>query len=320
MLDYTVFYKDAWRFEDWPGHEGWDVFLSAFNSSDRVQQVFNKATASQKHWLIAREYQYQEDEFPSTGRCVVAQSEFEADVIKGYFTETAVSPGDIRLCVDITGFMRPHLLFLLRFLAENGVRTFDVIYSEPGHYEKAEKTRFSDEVVVDIRQIAGFEGNHVTDTSSDVLVIGAGYDDKLIAHVAEHKDSAKKVRILGLPSLRADMYQQNVLRAELAAEQVGGHALDGIDTHFAPANDPFVTAESISCVVRKMRDRKAISNLYLSPLATKVQALGFGLYYLFECVGQPVSVVFPFCRRYSRETSKGISRVWRYRIELPHRP
>lgn len=320
MLDYTVFYKDAWQFDDWPGDEGWDVFLSAFNSSDRVQQVFNKATASQKHWLIAREYQYNEDEFPSTGRCLVAKSEFEAEVIKGYFNETGVTPRDVRLCVDITGFMRPHLLFLLRFLAESGVSAFDVIYSEPGHYEKAEKTRFSDEVIVDIRQIAGFEGNHVTDTASDVLIIGAGYDDKLIAHVAEHKDSAKKVRILGLPSLRADMYQQNVLRAELAAEQVGGNSLDGIDTHFAPANDPFVTAESLSAVVRQMRERRPISNLYLSPLATKVQALGFGLYYLYECIGQPVSLVFPFCRRYSRETSKGISRVWRYRIELPLRP
>jgi len=319
VLDYTVFYKDAWSFEDWPGDEGWDVFLSAFNSSDRVQQVFGKAVARDKHWLIAKEYQYSEEELPSTGYCVIATSHFEAEVIKHYFQETRLKPKHLKLCVDITGFMRPHLLFLLRFLAENGVSGFDVVYSEPGRYASAEKTQFSDEVIVDVRQIAGYEGNHVTDTASDVLIIGAGYDDKLIAHVAEHKDSARKVRILGLPSLRADMYQQNVLRAELAAEQVGGNALEGIDTHFAPANDPFVTADSISNIVRRMRERKPISNLYLSPLATKVQTLGFGLYYLFECIGQPVSIVFPFCRSYSRETSKSISRVWRYHIELPER-
>ena len=238
MIDYTVFYKDAWLFETWPGDEGWDVFLSAFNSSDRVQQVFQKATASEKHWLIAQEYRYSDDELPSSGRCVAAQSLFEADVIRHYFDQTGIDPARCKLCVDITGFMRPHLLFLLRYLAERGVARFDVVYSEPGHYASAEKTRFSDEVIVDVRQIAGYEGIHVTDTSADVLVIGAGYDDKLIAHVAEHKDSAKKIRILGLPSLRADMYQQNVLRAELASEQVGGSARDGIETHFAPANDP----------------------------------------------------------------------------------
>jgi hypothetical protein len=120
--------------------------------------------------------------------------------------------------------------------------------------------------------------------SNDVLIIGAGYDDKLIAQIPEHKDHARKLKIFGLPPLRADMYQQNVPRAERAAEQVGGVS-DG-ETHFAPANDPFVTAASLKHIVQDLRRRSRLTNLYLSPLATKVQTLGFGIYYVHECVDQ----------------------------------
>jgi len=317
MPDYTIFYKDAWAFDDWSGDEDWDVFLSAFNSSDRVKNVFQKAVAREKHWLISREYGYSESELPTNGLCITPSSDFESEVINYYFAKTGVDPTRKRVCVDITGFMRPHILFLLRYLSERGVRSFDVLYSEPRQYSGAENTRFSDEIVIDVLQIEGYEGNHVTDTSSDLLIIGAGYDDKLIAQVAEHKNSARKIRMLGLPSLRADMYQQNVLRAELAAEQVGGQALDSVDTYFAPANDPFVTAEALSKIVRTMRERRPVSNLYLSPLATKVQALGFGLYYIYECVNQAASMLFPFCETYSRQTSEHVARVWRYRVELP---
>jgi hypothetical protein len=111
------------------------------------------------------------------------------------------------------------------------------------------------------------------------------------------------------------MYQQNVPRAERAAEQVGGVS-DG-ETHFAPANDPFVTAASLKHIVQDLRRRSRLTNLYLSPLATKVQTLGFGIYYVHECVDQAVSIVFPFCRSYERKTSDRISRIWKYRVELP---
>ena len=56
---------------------------------------------------------------------------------------------------------------------------------------------------------------------------------------ASIKITRVRYAFMGLPSLRADMYQQNVLRAELASEQVGA-GLDGVETRFAPANDPFV--------------------------------------------------------------------------------
>ena len=63
--------------------------------------------------------------------------------------------------------------------------------------------------------------------------------------------------------------------------------------------------------------RKDITNLYLCPLATKAQALGFTIYYLTECKEKEVSMIYPICHSHSRETSKGVSRIWKYVVELP---
>jgi len=69
--------------------------------------------------------------------------------------------------------------------------------------------------------------------------------------------------------------------------------------------------------VREEETRHEVTNLYLCPLATKPQALGFALYYVFERRGTATSVIFPFAESYSRETTTGLSRVWKYTVELP---
>ncbi len=317
MSDYSIFYKKAWNADAmWPSFS-WDVFLSAFNSSDRVRTVFERVSAGQKHWFISPEYGYRENELPKNGMCFVSHETDEATVVQSYFASADIDLTNMSFCIDITGFMRPHLLVMMKYLSLKGVKRFDALYSEPIQYAKKEKTRFSDEVVVEVRQVAGFEGNHRPESNNDLLIIGAGYDHALIAHAAEYKESARKVSLLGLPSLRADMYQENVLRAYRAAEQLGNTAADSADTHFAPANDPFETANALGEIVQNVGRNQQVTNLYLCPVSTKVQVLGFGLYYLTEWVGRHSSIIFPFCRTYTRETSVGLSRVWWYQVELP---
>jgi hypothetical protein len=318
MGDYSIFYRRVWgAAEPWPADLKWDILLSAYNASDRVNRVFEMAPAERKHWFISPEYGYTKAEYPTHPYCFAPPHGNEADVIAAYFDACGVDLRNHRLCVDITGFMRPHLLVLLKYLQMNAVQKVDVLYSEPSIYKRKEKTRFSDEAVVEVRQIAGFEGNHSPDTSDDWLVIGAGYDHALIAHVAEHKENARKVQLLGLPSLRADMYQENVLRAHRASEQVGGATGEPDLSYFAAANDPFSTANALSDVRDQIAKSGPITNLYLCPLSTKVQTLGFGIFYLYELAGQAASIIFPFCRGYARETSQGISRIWWYQVELP---
>lgn len=317
MIDFTIFYKSSLPPQGpWGAHDHWDVLLSAFTGAERVRQVFENVRASEKHWLVFPEYGYQVGECASD-RAFVGTARNEGDYIRTFWQQRVGDLNGRRLCIDMTGFIRPYLLFLLRWLQAQGVLLFDLLYSEPVRYAKGEETRFSDEAVVEVRQVVGYEGQHSTDTSRDILIIGSGYDHKLIAEVAESKDEARKIQMFGLPSLRADMYQENVLRAYRAEEAVGFQTTDEASTCFAPANDPFVTASVLQEMIYPLVRRNQIGNLYLCPLATKPQVLGFALYYLWEGKSLPCSILYPFTYSYSRETSKGIARIWKYTVQLP---
>lgn len=273
VIDYSVLYKDELPVKgDWPAGIRWDIFVSAFTAAERVKSVYEKVAASEKHWLVFPEYGFSTDEYPKGA--FTSPLRDEAEYVKAFWESSIGDIAGRSICIDITGFIRPYLIFLLRWLAERKVERFDALYSEPDTYIKREQTRFSDELVVEVRQVAGFEGTHSTDTSNDYLIIGAGYDHQLIAQVAENKEFSRKIQIFGLPSLRADMYQENVLRAYRAEEAVGRHTTDESSSFFAPANDPFVTASILREVVSRINARKPITNLYLSPLATKAQVLG----------------------------------------------
>lgn len=316
MIDFTVMYKGELPISHpWPSDVEWDIFLSGYTAAERVRQVYEKVHAHSKHWLIFPEYGFPVGNYPN-GAFDSSRRE-EAEYIKSFWTASVGEIGNRTIAVDITGFIRPYLIFLTRWLADCGVRRFDALYTEPVIYGNREHTKFSDEVVEEVRQIAGFEGIHSTDTSNDYLIIGAGYDHQLIAQVAENKEFSKKVQIFGLPSLRADMYQENVLNAYQAEEAVGRDTVDESSSYFAPANDPFVTASTLQEIVARINVRKPVTNLYLSPLATKPQVLGFALYFLTERRNTATSLIFPFCRSYNPETTKGISRIWKYTVELP---
>lgn len=317
MIDYTIFYKRQLPVTcAWEPDEKWDLFISAYVPNERTVQVFNKVHATYKWWLLCPEYGYEPSEYPP-GEAFHEHAEDEASFIMKFWQ---VLPGHVagaRICIDITGFIRPYLIFLVRWLLEKGIRKFDALYAEPGQYKNRELTEFSGDVVKEVRQIAGFEGVHVPDISKDLVIIGAGYEDHLISHVAENKAKATKLQLIGFPSLRADMYQENVLRARRAEESLSGSVKDELHSFFAPANNPFVAATELSRVVNDWKSRTGLTNLYLCPLSTKAHVLGFALFYLAECRNTATSIIFPFEERYSRNTSTGIARIWKYTVELP---
>ncbi|MGR3175014.1 MAG: hypothetical protein ACUZ8N_10490 [Candidatus Scalindua sp.] len=317
MIDYTIFYKSTLPIDtEWTEDNSWDIFISAYNSSERVQKVFDKAKAKAKHWLILPDYEYDKKDYPS-GKVFCPPHKHESEFVQEYIKESKVKDfANLKVCIDITGFIKPYMMYLLKWFMEHGLNKFDVIFSEPADYAKKEDTQFSDEVVSEVRQVAGFEGTLVTDVSNDVLILGAGYDDVLITEVAESKKNSKIIQLFGLPSLRPAMYQENVLRANRAANAVGVGIDSQHNNYFAPANDPFVTASVLSEIV-KMNSSKHITNLYICPLATKAQALGFIIYYLTECRDKAVNMIYPICASHSKETSKGVSRIWKYVVELP---
>lgn len=315
-VDYTVFYKRKYIKDDLSGL-AWDVFISAFNDSQRVTDVYEIVVAKEKHWLIMPDYNYAESECPENSfRCQPDLTEDE--YIINFFNKNPKLLNSKKICIDITGFMRPHLIFMFRYFVSKGIEFVDVIYSDPVSYKKKERTSFTKDKVYNVRQIRGCEGYHVPDTKNDILIIGAGYDHKLIASAADNKAKARKLQLYGFPSLHADMYQENIINAYVAEDALGGGFLDENRSYYAPANDPFVTASVLSQIVKEHEKNEIITNLYLSPLSTKAQTLGFIIYYLWECMDKSVSIIFPFCQEYNRETSVGLSKIWHYKVELPN--
>jgi hypothetical protein len=298
-----------------PNIPAWDVFISAFNKSERIQKVFETFNAPNKHWVILPEYEFSKNELPLSPKPIQLKSLNEAEAILELFDQHLknVQTSQLRLCIDITGFMRPHILFLVHYFRSLGLQSIDMIYTEPEQYERKENTEFSVRDILNVRQVSGFEGHHTENMDNDILIVGVGYDHALISRVVIEKDSAKVIQLLSLPSLSADMYQESILRLERTSL-----ATDFSEDRvfFSPANDPFVVASELSDIVKQLKARGSVDNIYLSPLATKPQTLGFALFYLEELQDEPASILFPYSESYSKETSRGVGRTWLYEIKL----
>ena len=276
-------------------------------------------SATTKIWLIHEEYELTSDDLPKGelfGPEGTDESTYCRSLIDGLMAAGRLDPAASRLCIDITGILRPHLMFLVMYLKRLGFRSIDMIYAEPKHYALKEKTPFSTGSIYEVRPVRGFEGSPSARGSDDFLIIGMGYDDRLLGAVAETKDKADKHQMFGLPSLRADMYQESVLRSRKAADELGDPSFSEYHRSFAPANDPFGTASVLREVVERRLSGTPDTSVILCPLGTKAQALGFALFHMFECGPIGARVIFPFSKGYSAKTGTDLARAWLYRVEF----
>jgi len=324
-MNYSFFYKEKYENVEpinLSTNLNYDLFISAYNESDRVNHVYDNVNAGLRHWLIFPEYQFKEIEIAGLQGEIFNYSEMndsdEDEIILKYIEENEELILNSNIAIDITGMLRSYIVFLVRLLKEKNIKKVDFIYSEPKSYKEKEETQFTLDYI-NIREIKGCLGSHNPETFNDMLILGAGYDYHRITRVAKEKKEAKKVQVLGFPSLQADMFQQNILKSYKAEEDSssGEFDLDSNDIILAPANDPFITAQLLSDFIKEVERKEELTNLYICPLATKAQTLGMALYYTIECLEKPASIIFPFCNKYSRETSTGISRVWVYTVEYP---
>lgn len=308
-----MYYKEELEIsKEW---QRWDLFISAYNLSDRLGTVFDKVDSENKCWLVFPEYEFNEGELPDDSYRINVSNGTEAQQLLPVIEELSLLEYKNRhVCVDATGFMRAQLLFLLAYLKRNSFDKVDVLYSEPNHYSKKENTKFSEGSLYETRQVIGYQGSSLQQQKKDLLIISCGYDSQLISKVCQQYENSVIVPLLGLPSLRADMYQESILRTIAIEEPFGTSDLR--EPIFAPASDPFETAKAISDYVEKNECLTKYEHIYLCPLSTKSQVLGMGLVYLNEYDGKNVSVLYPFSEKYSKETSQGISKIWKYTFEF----
>ena len=177
-------------------------------------------------------------------------------------------------------------------------------------YKDADETKFSGYIdgIQDVEGCSSINNNPNAD--NDLLIICAGYDDDLIAKIAQNKGHCqKKYYILGFPSLQPDMYQESILKMENAKQSTGEFK----KIKFAPAFDPFVTAQIINEIVD---ENPSSTNIYLSPLSTKPQTVGMALFYITNYEKLPISIIFPYSKTYTSKHAEGIKRTWRYTVEF----
>jgi len=313
-MEYSIFYRRCIQVDRLDKELGrFDAFISAYNSSDRVKTAFDRVRAKKKIWFIHPEYQYSQIEHP-TGHAVVAPAMGDEIFQIDSLLASVQNVDRISLCIDITGFMRNSLAFLIPKLAHLGVKSFTAIYSEPISYSNQEATQFTTTTSDVVRPVRGMYGTPGGGTNH--LLMAVGYDHQLISQVFSYKNNVVTHPLFAFPSLSADMYQQSALRAEKSGEIVLKE--DWINNRFfAPANDPFATAGMVSERVRHIDRKGSGENVFLAPLSTKAQVLGMSLYWLLEGRTRGrCTVLLPECLTYSRETSTGLKRLWSYEVEL----
>ena len=313
MVDkYSLYFKEKIQAPEYlQSKTDCTIFLSGYNKSHRVKTIFKNVVAQKKVWLIFPEYQYNSNEYPPEDY-FICEGESEDSQLRSFLKELSENLRAEKICIDITGFITPQLAYILKYLKLDGVSQITFLYGEPELYRLKEDTLFSDGSITEVRLIRGYEGVHIQDTSYDILIIGSGYDQNPIKVLSNKKPHATIYPIIGFPSFQADMYQESLLRINKSSDAIGELSKNNI--YFAPANDPFATASEIHRIIKHTKEN--VTNIYLSPLSSKPQTLGFLLYYLNELEGSPASLLFPIAKKYDRNTSYGLKKIWKYTIEF----
>ena len=310
MIDYDYFYKDRLDADEpWP--ERWDLMIASWDDTERVRRIAELSTVGRRDWLLHPQYRLSAP-VPVAGNEIVVDALEDAAMV-AYLDRLAREGLDVSgssICVDITGMMRPHLMFLVQLLHARGVRRFDAVYAEPRSYRAREETQFNDHDVLQVREVIGFGGVTTTSDVREVLVVGPGFDTYSLQELVGEKEGAELVEIFGPPSLQADMYQLNVLKAVRPVPRDEAAA-----RRFASASDPFSVAGELSRI-KALYEGKGEFRFYYSPLGTKAQALGFALFYMAECRDAAASILYPFTASYAPGTGEGVSGIWRYVVDF----
>ena len=180
--------------------------------------------------------------------------------------------------MDITVFTKSFFFLLFKTLMEKfSLRSFSIIYTEPERYKTGSKP--SGEVILTegfdrLESIPGFSGSSVN--SKDALIVQLGFEGKRSLDVFYHINPEITYAINGFPSYKPDWHKISLeanLRFLMESKAY-------CNLFLAPAVDPFETEKTIDLINCEIK--KQGFNVVISPLGTKLQALGAMLYAMKE--------------------------------------
>lgn len=304
----------------------YDLFISAYNNEGMVRDVYNTISANTKLWLLLPDYtdiKIEEitNEYYSNNLIHIDDNDLESQYINTFIeTYKIYEYKEKSICIDITGFVKPYMIYLIFSLTYLGFKKIEIIYSEPKIYKNQEETEFSEEEIITTRNINGFD-KRTREKPNDLFIINAGYDHRLLINVAGFKKNIKNKKILlGFPSLQPIMYQENILNLQKAGTEL--HIDHEFKPLYAAANDPFDTAKIIKdYIITYSKKHSNFNTVYLAPLATKAQALGMIVFYILEKdffreKEIDIKIIYPFTKSYSSSAGKELFRINKYSLEF----
>ena len=150
-MDYTYLYKHSYqRIDEIQNLLPYDIFISSYVNSQRVQEPADNIQAGQKIWFATEE---EGRDLYLSGKDVtfVKANEDYAPITEKLDT---LQLSGKSVCVDATGFRVPYLMFLMRCMSMYKINKFDILYTEPTQYRCAENTQFSD-FFYEVKQMHG---------------------------------------------------------------------------------------------------------------------------------------------------------------------
>lgn len=296
-----------------------DLLVMSPTQCDRslfVEEVFAQSSRRRVAFLFSEFMDYDEllsPKLQSAGWEVKFVSSCESRLFVSMLSALKSSlSGAANLVVDITGFPVHALAHVVRVLLGDGAQDkVTWLYSEPLQYIAGAETEFSSGSY-SVGPLRGFSGSHQPGDEG-ALVVLAGYDSDALRKVAEYcKGAAPRHLILPFPSLQAQMYQECVLRVDEAKESLGVDSVNRSESRRVPAFDAWGVVEALGELAGVSVGRR----LSVGPLSTKPHALGVFVWWttLSEEERVLVSIIAPLYKKLSGRVSRGVGRVWMYRL------
>lgn len=227
-----------------------------------------------------------------------------------FLREKNINLSNKKVIIDITVLTKGYFFLLFNVMKkELNLYEFFIIYTEPERYNKNNE---ESEIILTkgldrVESMPGFPGS--SRNSDDALIIILGFEGRRSMEVFNNINPELTYAINGFPSFQMGWHKISLESNSTFLQESG--AFDHM--FFAPAVDPFETRNTIYEIVNEIRKNNKNMNIIISPLGSKLQALGVLLYALGN---KKIKIVYPFPSTYNPDYSYKYGHTWLFKVNL----
>jgi len=293
-----------------------NIFISMIGMEERVLGSFQEGNITADKYILFINKEFEENKYIETYKTEIIEkhlvgldykilnaSYYDPFIMIKEFNKLKIEEGidlqqdKIKATLDISTFNRQNLLVMLRLLRKIlNIHEIEIIYTIP------------EEINQEIsRGSSGFSnvpffGGRFSVEKEKLLILLLGYEIDRPLLLWRELEPSRTILAEGFEPTVQSFYQGNKKAVDELCKY--GHT----EIVKISANDPYKAKDQLSELFRNHLDKY---NIFVSPLNTKLQALG--LYLAWE-VNPDIQIVIAFPDKFSDWLSKGIKEVRRYKI------